>query len=90
MQASQGEPGADLAGVPDADKSFMDLVTAQVREVDVVDQILVDVVDEDPRLLVNCCEDARHLLRRAHDQKDLVALRRQAVVQDVEGSWMCG
>ena len=51
-----------------------------------MDEIFVDVVDEYSRLLVNCREDARHLLRRPHDQKDLVALRRQTVVQDVERS----
>jgi hypothetical protein len=84
MQTSQGEPRADLACVPDADKSLVDFVATQIREVDVVDKIFIDVVDEDARLLVNGREDTRHLLRRPHDQKDLVALRRQAIVQDVE------
>ena len=51
-----------------------------------MDEILVDVVDKYSRLLMYCGEDARHLLRRPHDQKYLVALRRQAIVQDVERS----
>src|SRR5206468_9731997 len=67
-----------------ADKSFVDLVPAQIREVDVVDEILVDVVDEDARLLMDRGEDARDLLRRPHDREYFVALRGQAIVKDVE------
>src|ERR1700722_19469471 len=80
VQASQGEPGADLACMPDADKPFVDFVTAEIREVDVVDQIFVDVIDEYPGLLMDRGEDARDLLRGAHDRKDLVALLPQASV----------
>ena len=51
-----------------------------------MDEILVDVIDKYSRLFMYCGKDAGHLLRRPHDQKDLVALRRQTVVQNVEGS----
>src|SRR6185437_10947254 len=71
--------------VPDADEAFVDFIAAKIGEIDVVDQILVDVVDKDARLFMDSGKNARHLLRRPHDRKDLVALRRQAVVQDVEG-----
>jgi len=62
VQASQGEPRADLARVPDADKSFVDFISAQVGKIDVVNQIFVDIVDEYPACLwivakmrVTCC-----------------------------------
>jgi hypothetical protein len=70
--------------MPDADKSFVDLVAAQIGKIDVVNQIFVDVVDEDARLFVDRGEDARDLLRGAHDREDLIALCRQAIMQDIE------
>jgi hypothetical protein len=51
-----------------------------------MDEILIDVIDKYSRLFMYCGEDTRHLLRRPHNQKYLVALRRKTVVQDVERS----
>ena len=91
MEAPQGQPGADLPCVPDSDKSFVDFVAAQIGKIDVMDEILIDVVNKYSRLLMYCGKDSRHLLRSPHDEKYLVALRRQTVVKDVERSgyvWM--
>src|SRR5262249_10482821 len=43
VQASQRQPGADLAGMPDTDKAFVDFIPAEIREIDVMNEIFIDV-----------------------------------------------
>ena len=91
METPQRQPCADLAGMPNSNKSFMNFTPAQIRKVYIMNQILIYVVHENSGLFMYCGENPRYLLRGAHDEKYLVALGRQTVVQYVERSdymWM--
>ena len=55
-----------------------------------MDEILINVIDKYSCLFMDCGKNTRHFLRSPHDEKYLVTLRGQTVVQDVERSGYVG
>ena len=84
METPQRQPCADLAGVPNSNKPFVNFIPTQIRKVYIMNQVLIYVIHEYSCLFMYCSKNPRHLLRSAHDEKYLVALGSQTVVQYVE------
>ena len=57
MQTPQRQPRSNLARMPNSNKSFMDVISPQIRKIDIVDQIFIDVVDEYSSLVMDCRKD---------------------------------
>src|SRR5208337_3030271 len=62
VQTPQGQPCADLSGMPNPNESFVNVIPPQIGKIYVVDQILVDIIHKYSSLLVYCRKNPCYLL----------------------------